>query len=276
MKSLARMTRRIFTTGFSWILPLSIGIFLMVRAGNVTVASLSLSESWSFFCVLFVASWWVVYTVSSWFEVSLLSHLRTFLRKKSALRVTQAEARKAGTKPADIRDAFTNKSRSLVTVVSLLIVMMIFGINLIVPVKNATPYQKLLVPFIFAFAAIAFALFLMSIDMFDTVANLFLDASEDLRLKRLFYIAGLKRAYLAMAVFSVFLTLSLSFIYAPAAGFYASTLTICGYAYWFGNIHDGGQETDFSYRRSDAVVGIVIGTLLLLITISISVQQSVR
>lgn len=248
---------------FIWILVPAILASIGLRIWHPTVRNLNQPELLSVFCVLFITIWWLAY-----FGLSG-GNLREFLGNRSALRIPQSKL----PHHVQLGEAFVNKSRSIAAIVSMLVIMTIFGINLVLREQaSLTEYQQLLRPFILSVAAVIFALFLMSIDVLDTVANVFLPPQStqwndpvDRELKRLFYQFGIRKAYLAMAGFSVFLALSFSFVYPPATVFFTVAMVWWGCVYWFGEISDAADTAVATLDPVSWILSRLLSVVLLLL-----------
>lgn len=135
----------------------------------------SYKHYWSFFCVIFLLVWWIIYFGSRGLKIW---SLRLFLDERSLFRggAQQDELTEGDRKR--LEEAFINKASLTMTVQGIFIVIVALFLTLVWQTKNQGEYQKFLRPLILITSIATVTLMVFAIDLLDTVANLFKEGDK--------------------------------------------------------------------------------------------------
>jgi hypothetical protein len=252
---------------------------------------LCLRHYWSFFCIMFMVWWWILYFISPKLKVY---SLWLFLLDKSRLR-SEPRANEIN-EIIRLENAIDVKCTSSILVLTIYIAILAIFITAVMGKDLICDYQRLLRTVILIVAVITVISMILAIDLLDSVANLFRrGAKKPYEYKLIFYKecgpslpkGGIGYAYLGYAFFSLFLILSVSFFDPLLAGLGMSVYTYLGYPIMFGykgvkdkdnNISvefDDNNKVNKCVKENDnnisivEIISIILGGFFLLMTILI-------
>lgn len=244
---------------------------------------LCLCHYWSFFCFMFMISWWLLYFMSP--NLNILS-LRLFLMEHSLLRSDMRDNKKNDIEK--IEKAVKDKSTSSILVLTIYIAILAIFITAIMGKDPIYDYQLLLRKVILVIAVITIISMILAIDLLDSVANLFSGGvKEDYEYKLIFYkkcgpqlpkggAGGIGYSYFGYACFSLFLILSVSFFNPLLSGLGLSVFTYLGYPIMFGYkrviLENDKISVEFDEGNKVKIISIILGGTFLLITILIYIM----
>lgn len=201
-------------------------------------------ECWSFYCLIFLAWWWVVYFSGGWLRIWTL---RLFLKKKSALRKEceegGAQATGETSKHHDPEKTMLNKASLTVSSHGIFIAVIALFLSVVVAQKPERPYMELLRCVIFVIAAVTILLMVLAIDLMHTVADAFIHGDKTpFGYRRHFYRkvgalgphGGIRYAFCAYASFTFFLIGSLAYLHTSLAGIGVAVFAYLAYPIYFG------------------------------------------